>query len=146
MEDTSGNVSYLNPRDPSIYVGNSHVEIKRTNLLSLFGDETEENAHVSKSEKVKVYLRIKPTKRDAALMMAPPQASETYVLCLCLCVCVCLCEVCVFLTVGGSLSPQMSCQVVDGGDSFHIWKVAVNVFNKQLRTASKGWSCSLGVG
>jgi len=27
-----------------------------------------------------------------------------------------------------------------------IWRVAVNKLNKQLRTADKGWSSSLGVG
>jgi hypothetical protein len=27
-----------------------------------------------------------------------------------------------------------------------IWRVAVNIFNKQSRTADKGWSSSLGVG
>ena len=27
-----------------------------------------------------------------------------------------------------------------------IWRVAVNKLNKQLRTADKGWSFSLGVG
>jgi len=27
-----------------------------------------------------------------------------------------------------------------------IWRIDVNILNKQSRTASKGWSCSLGVG
>ena len=27
-----------------------------------------------------------------------------------------------------------------------IWRVAVNILNKQSRTADKGWSSSLGVG
>jgi hypothetical protein len=27
-----------------------------------------------------------------------------------------------------------------------LWKVAVNILNKQLWTADKGWSFSLGVG
>ena len=27
-----------------------------------------------------------------------------------------------------------------------IWTVAANILNKQLRTASKGWSSSLGLG
>jgi hypothetical protein len=31
-------------------------------------------------------------------------------------------------------------QVVDGRDSFQIWKVGVNVLNEQLQTADKGWS------
>ncbi|XP_021938370.1 kinesin-like protein KIF20A isoform X2 [Zootermopsis nevadensis] len=72
MEDTSSNVSYLNPRDPSIYLGKRLFEVKRTNLLSLFGDEVEEHT-VSKNAKVKVYLRIKPTKNDTAPILAPPQ-------------------------------------------------------------------------
>jgi len=36
--------------------------------------------------------------------------------------------------------------VVDGGDDLQIWKVAVNILNKQLWTADSGWSSSLGVG
>jgi hypothetical protein len=40
---------------------------------------------------------------------------------------------------------SMACSwVADGGDSLQIWKVAVNILNKQLQTANKGWS--LGVG
>jgi len=27
-----------------------------------------------------------------------------------------------------------------------IWRVAVNILNKQLRTADMGWSSSLGIG
>jgi hypothetical protein len=37
-------------------------------------------------------------------------------------------------------------QVADGGDALQVSRIAVNVLNKQLRTADKGWSCSLGVG
>jgi hypothetical protein len=37
-------------------------------------------------------------------------------------------------------------QVADGGDALQFWKVAVNILNKQLWTADKGWSSSLGVG
>jgi hypothetical protein len=37
-------------------------------------------------------------------------------------------------------------QVADGGDVLQIWMVAVNILNKQSRTADKGWSSSLGVG
>jgi hypothetical protein len=37
-------------------------------------------------------------------------------------------------------------QVADGGNSLQIWNVAVNILNKQSRTADKGWSSSLGVG
>jgi hypothetical protein len=37
-------------------------------------------------------------------------------------------------------------QVADGGNDLQIWRVAANVFNKQSRTADKGWSSSLGVG
>jgi hypothetical protein len=36
--------------------------------------------------------------------------------------------------------------VVGGGDSLQIWRVVVNVLNKQLWTANKGWSFSMGVG
>jgi hypothetical protein len=78
MEDTLSNVSYLNQGDHSIFLGN-RLHVKRTNLMSLF-EETEEHS-VSKSEKVKVYLRIKPTKDDKTQMLAPPQASEICVLC-----------------------------------------------------------------
>jgi hypothetical protein len=35
---------------------------------------------------------------------------------------------------------------VDGGDSLHICRVAVNILNKQSQTADKGWSSSLGLG
>jgi hypothetical protein len=36
--------------------------------------------------------------------------------------------------------------VVDGGDGLQIWRVAANILNKQLWTADKGCSSSLGVG
>jgi hypothetical protein len=36
--------------------------------------------------------------------------------------------------------------VTDGGDTLQFWKVAVNILNKQLRRAHKGWFSSLGVG
>jgi hypothetical protein len=40
----------------------------------------------------------------------------------------------------------MACpQVVDGGDSLQIWRIAANILNKQLWTADKVWSFSLGV-
>jgi hypothetical protein len=35
---------------------------------------------------------------------------------------------------------------VDGGEGLQIWKVSANVLNKQLQTADKVWSSSLGVG
>jgi hypothetical protein len=35
-------------------------------------------------------------------------------------------------------------QVVDGGDSLQIWRVAVNILNKQSQTADKGWSPAWG--
>jgi hypothetical protein len=39
----------------------------------------------------------------------------------------------------------MACpQVADGGDGLQIWRVAVNILNKQSPTADKGWSSSLG--
>jgi hypothetical protein len=34
----------------------------------------------------------------------------------------------------------------DGEDGLQIRRIAVNVLNKQLRTADKGWSSSLRVG
>jgi hypothetical protein len=37
-------------------------------------------------------------------------------------------------------------QVADGGDSLQIRRVAVNILNKQSRTADRGWSSSLGAG
>jgi hypothetical protein len=37
-------------------------------------------------------------------------------------------------------------QVVDGGDGLQIRRIAVNILNKQSRTADKGRSSSLGVG
>jgi hypothetical protein len=85
MEDIPGNFSFLNPRDPSIYVGNRPFETKRINLLSRFGDETE-HAHISKSERVKVYLRIKPTKKDPTLMFAVPQVIKEARACAYVCV------------------------------------------------------------
>jgi hypothetical protein len=37
-------------------------------------------------------------------------------------------------------------QVLDGEDGLQIWRIAVNILNKQLQTTDKGWSSSLGVG
>jgi hypothetical protein len=37
-------------------------------------------------------------------------------------------------------------QVGDGGDGLQVQKVAANIFNKQSRTADRGWSSSLGIG
>jgi hypothetical protein len=36
-------------------------------------------------------------------------------------------------------------QVADGVNALQVWKVAVNILNKQSRTADKGWFSSLGV-
>jgi hypothetical protein len=36
-------------------------------------------------------------------------------------------------------------QVVNGGYGLQIWRVVVNILNKQLWTADKGWSSSLEV-
>jgi len=36
--------------------------------------------------------------------------------------------------------------VTNGGDGLQIWRVAVNILNKQSWTAIKGWFSSLGVG
>jgi len=35
-------------------------------------------------------------------------------------------------------------QVADGGNGLKVWRVAANILNKQLWTAAKGWSSSLG--
>lgn len=37
-------------------------------------------------------------------------------------------------------------KIVDGEDCFQILNVAVNTLSKHLRTAKKGWSCSLDFG
>jgi hypothetical protein len=37
-------------------------------------------------------------------------------------------------------------QVADRGDGLQIWRVATSILNKQLRTAGRGWTSSLGVG
>jgi hypothetical protein len=37
-------------------------------------------------------------------------------------------------------------QVADGGDGLQIWKVPVNILNKQSQAADKGWPSSVGVG
>jgi hypothetical protein len=37
-------------------------------------------------------------------------------------------------------------KVADGGDALQLCTVAVNILNKQSRTADKAWSSSLGVG
>jgi hypothetical protein len=36
-------------------------------------------------------------------------------------------------------------QAADGGDGFHLLRVAVNKLNKQPLTAGKEWSSSLGL-
>jgi len=35
--------------------------------------------------------------------------------------------------------------VVGNGDGLHVWRVAVNILNKQSLTADKGWTVSLEV-
>jgi hypothetical protein len=37
-------------------------------------------------------------------------------------------------------------QVADEGDGLQIWKAAANILKKQLHTADKEWSSSLGLG
>jgi hypothetical protein len=37
-------------------------------------------------------------------------------------------------------------QVVDGGNTLQVWRVAANILKKQSRTADKRWPSSLGVG
>ena len=42
---------------------------------------------------------------------------------------------------------QLACPpVVDGGDSFKIWRVALNISNKNVRSSEQGWSCGLWAG
>jgi hypothetical protein len=36
-------------------------------------------------------------------------------------------------------------RVADGRYSFHMWRVAVNILNKQLQAADKWWTSGLGV-
>jgi hypothetical protein len=36
-------------------------------------------------------------------------------------------------------------QVADVGDGLQIWRITVNILNKQYRGAEKRWSSSLGV-
>jgi hypothetical protein len=41
---------------------------------------------------------------------------------------------------------SMACpRVAGGGNGLQIWRVAVNILNKQSQTDDKGWSSSLGV-
>jgi len=41
----------------------------------------------------------------------------------------------------------MECpQAMNGEDSHKIWKITVNILNKQSRTADKGWPLSVVVG
>jgi hypothetical protein len=35
---------------------------------------------------------------------------------------------------------------VDGGDGLQMWRVAANIFSKQLWMPNKGWPSKLGVG
>jgi len=84
MEGISDDVSYLHPRVPSLYFGKRYFEAGKTNLLSRF-EHGGQHAHISKNEKIKVYLRIKPSK-DAAQMFALPQASDIHLFCVCWCV------------------------------------------------------------
>jgi len=37
-------------------------------------------------------------------------------------------------------------QVADGGEGLQVWRVAVNILNKQSQTANNGLFSSLGVG
>jgi hypothetical protein len=37
-------------------------------------------------------------------------------------------------------------QVVDGRDGLQLWRLAVNILNKQSWAYNKGWSSSLGLG
>jgi hypothetical protein len=49
--------------------------------------------------------------------------------------------------ITGSLSPRHGASSGCGWrNGLQLWRVAANILNKQLRTADKGWSSSLGVG
>ena len=49
--------------------------------------------------------------------------------------------------INGFLSPRHGASSgCEWTNCLQIWRVAANIFNKQLRTADKGWSFSLGVG
>jgi hypothetical protein len=50
--------------------------------------------------------------------------------------------------LGGSpYHHSMACSwVADGGDGLELWRVAVNILNKQPHTNNKGWSSILGFG
>jgi hypothetical protein len=49
--------------------------------------------------------------------------------------------------LSGSLSPRHGASSGCGWrNGIQLWRVAVNILNKQSRTADKGWSYSLGVG
>jgi hypothetical protein len=37
-------------------------------------------------------------------------------------------------------------QVAGGGDGLQIWRIAMNILNKQSQTVDKVWYFSLGVG
>jgi hypothetical protein len=37
-------------------------------------------------------------------------------------------------------------QVADGWEAFQIWRITASIVNKQLLSADKGWTSSLGVG
>jgi hypothetical protein len=52
-----------------------------------------------------------------------------------------------FSMLSGSLSPRHGASSGCGWrNGLQVWRVAANTFNKQSRTADKGWSSSLGVG
>jgi len=47
-----------------------------------------------------------------------------------------------FLSIGRLACPP----VVDGGDNFEIWRIALNILNKNLRSSEQGWSSGLWAG
>jgi len=47
--------------------------------------------------------------------------------------------------VGPSHQDMVHPKVADGGDGLQIWRVAMNISNKQSWTANKGSSSSMGV-
>jgi hypothetical protein len=53
---------------------------------------------------------------------------------------------CRFIRVSGSVTTAWRVLKLRMEERPPIWRVAVNILNKQSRTADKGWSSSLGVG
>jgi hypothetical protein len=46
---------------------------------------------------------------------------------------------------GSPVNDMERLQVADGGEGLQTWRVAVNILNKELQTANRGWPSSLQV-